>query len=76
MKKQEIIRILETGGTITKTSVMKFKRNKIVRGSFYEYSLNGVEKLTKTQFESIQHLLTVSDVPNLSSIRYILRKLK
>jgi len=74
MKKEEIIRILETGGTITKTSVMKFKRNKIVRGSFYEYSLNGVEKLTKTQFESIYDLLCVSDHPSPSSTRYKLRK--
>lgn len=50
MKQKEIIEKLKAGGILTKRSVMKWKRNKIVRGSFYEYDIEG-EKITEKQFD-------------------------
>jgi len=52
MQAAEIIEKLKAGATLTKRSVMKWKRNKIVRGSFHEYDIDG-EKITEKQFDML-----------------------
>jgi hypothetical protein len=70
MKQKEIIEKLKAGGTITKQSVNKYKRNKIVKGSFYEYDIDG-EKITEKQFDALYEngLIIKDGVSQLLSIK-------
>lgn len=70
MKQKEIIEKLKAGGTITKQSVNKYKRNKIVRGLFYEYDIDG-EKITEKQFDALYEngLIVKDGVSKLLSIK-------
>jgi hypothetical protein len=49
---------------------MKWKRNKLVRGSFYEYDIEG-EKITEKQFDALfeKNLITKDGVSQLLSIK-------
>jgi len=57
MTKKEIMIMLMTGAEVSKSSYTKFKRNKVVRGSFYDYRV-GDYKITQKQFESIYDQLS------------------
>jgi hypothetical protein len=49
MSKSEVKQLFINGAILKKESIMKFKNNKIVRGSFNEYYL-GEQKITESQF--------------------------
>lgn len=53
MKNTEILDRLKNGEVIKVESIMKFKRNKIVRGSFTKYSINS-NTIKSTQFDSLR----------------------
>lgn len=57
MTKKEIYASLIIGGKIERCQYMKFKRNKIVRGSTFKHTLDGV-KITERQFNEIYDQLT------------------
>lgn len=60
MKAFEILDKLRTGALLKKTSFTKYKGNKIIRGSFYEYTIDDI-KITKTQFENVRYR-TLKDI--------------
>jgi hypothetical protein len=67
MKAAEIIEKLKAGATLYKRSVMKWKRNKIVRGSFYEYDIDG-EKITEKQFDALVESGNITSYKEYNSI--------
>lgn len=60
MTLKQINKDLEDGLFVFKTSYTKFKRGKIVRGSFYDYHI-GETKITERQFEAIEHKLSIHE---------------
>lgn len=56
MKKKDIIYRLKNGSLIRKRQIFKFKYNKLIRGSYFEYDIDG-DKITKSNFESLQGII-------------------
>lgn len=56
MKKDEIIKLLKEGNTITEHREMIFKYGKLQRGSKYSYSIKDI-MITSRQFEAIRHMI-------------------
>jgi len=53
MNRKQVFDLVADGKEITKANAYKFKHNKIVRGSFYDYSIEG-QSITENQWEAIQ----------------------
>ena len=73
MKKNEIMKLLKDGYHIEEISYMKFKRNKLVKGSKIEYSIKDVI-IKSNQFESLREQITIDkDKSSLSHKYYKIR---
>jgi len=68
MKANEILELLKNEAVVFKKEYMKVKRNKIVRGTYYEYYIGDV-KIRKNQFEALP-LKIISRVGGTTSYVY------
>lgn len=55
MKISDAIKLFKSGAILKKTEHMIFKRNKIVRGTNYEYELDDT-KITEKQFDELKSI--------------------
>ena len=71
--KKEILELLKNGNVIIAVFTVKFKGNKLIRGTFMDYSINSI-KIRSSQFDSLKDKL--EKVKELSCISITVYKIK